>query len=84
MIGGAVEHDVRAGKSTRGVGEVRPGRIKDSQVEQTGTTLSVHLARMVNAGLVTQRRAGRSIIYAADLDRMNGLLVFMQSRHQLS
>jgi ArsR family transcriptional regulator len=56
------------------------GRPAGSLAEVTGvpaTTLSFHLAQLANAGLVTQRREGRSIIYAADFGRMNGLLAFL-------
>jgi ArsR family transcriptional regulator, arsenate/arsenite/antimonite-responsive transcriptional repressor len=37
-------------------------------------TLSAQLAVLANAGLVTSRRDGRSIIYSADLDGMAALL----------
>ena len=40
-------------------------------------TLSAHLSILSNAGLVTSRRAGRSIIYAVDFDGMRGLLAFL-------
>jgi ArsR family transcriptional regulator len=41
------------------------------------TTLSFHLAQLLHAGLVSQRRAGRQLIYAADFTAMNGLLSFL-------
>lgn len=41
------------------------------------SSLSFHLAQLRHAGLVSQRRAGRSIIYAADYAAMNGLLSFL-------
>lgn len=37
-------------------------------------TMSFHLSNIVNAGLATQRRDGRSIIYAADLAAFDTLL----------
>jgi DNA-binding transcriptional ArsR family regulator len=40
-------------------------------------TLSFHLAQLKHAGLVTVRRDGRSLIYAADYERMNGLVRFL-------
>ena len=40
-------------------------------------TLSFHLAQLRHAGLVTVRRDGRSLIYAADYARMNGLIEFL-------
>ncbi len=38
------------------------------------SSMSFHLAQLTNAGLVTQRRQSRSIIYSADFDAMNGLM----------
>lgn len=40
-------------------------------------TLSFHLAQLKHARLVTVRREGRSLVYAADYDRMNGLIGFL-------
>jgi DNA-binding transcriptional ArsR family regulator len=40
-------------------------------------TLSFHLAQLSRAGLVTSRREGRSILYAADYRGMNGLLTYL-------
>ena len=40
-------------------------------------TLSAQLNILANAGLVTSRRDGRSIIYAAEYDAMSGLLVYL-------
>ena len=40
-------------------------------------TLSFHLAQMKHAGLVEARRDSRSLIYAADFERMNALLGFL-------
>ena len=40
-------------------------------------TLTFHFDRLRIAGLVTQRRDGRSVIYAAQFDRMNALLGFL-------
>jgi ArsR family transcriptional regulator, arsenate/arsenite/antimonite-responsive transcriptional repressor len=40
-------------------------------------TLSFHLAQLKHAGLVQVRRDGRSLIYAADYDGMNGLMEFL-------
>ena len=40
-------------------------------------TLSFHLAQLKHAGLVQVRREGRSLIYAADYQRMNGLIAYL-------
>jgi ArsR family transcriptional regulator len=40
-------------------------------------TLSFHLAQLSRAGLVASRRAGRSILYAADYRGMNALLTYL-------
>lgn len=40
-------------------------------------TLSFHLSHMANAGLVTTRREGRSIIYTANFEFFTGLIRFM-------
>jgi DNA-binding transcriptional ArsR family regulator len=40
-------------------------------------TLSFHFDRLRQAGLVTCTREGRSLIYAAKYDTMNGLLAFL-------
>jgi DNA-binding transcriptional ArsR family regulator len=40
-------------------------------------TLSFHLAQLRHAGLVHQRRDGRSLIYATDYDGMNALMAFL-------
>src|ERR1700736_6292216 len=40
-------------------------------------TLSFHFDRLRQAGLVTVRRSGRSMIYAARYDTMNALLFYL-------
>jgi DNA-binding transcriptional ArsR family regulator len=40
-------------------------------------TLSFHLKELTHAGLVTQERASRNIIYRAAYDRMNALLAYL-------
>ena len=40
-------------------------------------TLSFHLKELTHAGLVTQERASRNIIYRAAFDRMNDVLGYL-------
>jgi ArsR family transcriptional regulator, arsenate/arsenite/antimonite-responsive transcriptional repressor len=40
-------------------------------------TLSFHLAHLMRAGLIHQRRESRSLIYAANLDGMNALVNYL-------
>ena len=40
-------------------------------------TLSFHLKELTNAGLVTQERASRNLIYRAAYDRMNSVLGYL-------
>src|ERR1700750_95674 len=48
-----------------------------SALDLPPNTLTFHFDRLRMAGLVTVRREGRSMIYAAQFDRMNGLLGFL-------
>ena len=41
------------------------------------SSMSFHLAQLHNAGLVSQRRQSRSLIYAADYAAMNGLMGYL-------
>lgn len=41
------------------------------------SSMSFHLAQLANAGLVTQRRESRSIIYSADYAAMNRLMGYL-------
>ncbi|WP_088309982.1 ArsR/SmtB family transcription factor [Novosphingobium sp. B 225] len=41
------------------------------------SSLSFHLAQLSHAGLVSQRREGRSILYSADYPAMTGLLAYL-------
>jgi ArsR family transcriptional regulator len=40
-------------------------------------TLSFHLSHLSNAGVVSSRKEGRSVIYSANFETMNGLISFM-------
>lgn len=41
------------------------------------SSLSFHLAHLTHAGLITQRRVGRHLLYAADFQSMNGLMAYL-------
>ena len=41
------------------------------------SSLTFHLQHLLRAGLVTQRRVSRQLIYAADFATMNGLVGFL-------
>jgi DNA-binding transcriptional ArsR family regulator len=46
-------------------------------LEVPGSSLSFHLAQLTRAGLIAQRREGRSLVYSADFAAMNRLLAFL-------
>jgi ArsR family transcriptional regulator, arsenate/arsenite/antimonite-responsive transcriptional repressor len=62
---------VKAGRDGLAAGEIARA------LEITPNTLSAQLTVLANAGLVTSRRDGRSIIYAADYDAMSDLLLYL-------
>ena len=41
------------------------------------SSLSFHLQQLAHAGLITQRRLGRQLIYAAEYGAMNALLAYL-------
>jgi DNA-binding transcriptional ArsR family regulator len=47
------------------------------QLDIPAPTLSFHLGQLARAGLVSSRREGRSIIYAADFAGMNALVAYL-------
>ena len=47
------------------------------QLETAPNTMSAQLLVLSNAGLIHARREGRSIIYAANFERMSDLLLFL-------
>lgn len=53
-----------------------PGAIHEA-LGTPPATLSFHLKELVNAGLVTQERASRNLIYRANYERMNALLGYL-------
>ena len=53
-----------------------PGAITEA-LGVAATTLSFHLKELATAGLVTQERTGRYLIYHASFDRMNEVLGYL-------
>lgn len=53
-----------------------PGTIAE-QLDVPNATLSFHLKELTHAGLVTQERDGRSLIYRAAYEQMNAVLGFL-------
>jgi ArsR family transcriptional regulator, arsenate/arsenite/antimonite-responsive transcriptional repressor len=53
-----------------------PGTMQEG-LAVPGATLSFHLRELSHAGLVTQERASRHLIYRAAFERMNGLLGYL-------
>lgn len=62
---------VRAGPDGLPVGTIQ------RRLDMPASTLSHHLHRLVNVGLVTQERAGTSLICRANYAAMDDLLTFM-------
>lgn len=62
---------VQAGPEGRAAGAIA------ERLDIPASSLSFHLAHLHRAGLVTQRRDGRSLVYAADFAVMNGLVGFL-------
>ena len=62
---------IRAGPAGVAAGDIARA------LEITPNTLSAQLTILANAGLVTSRRDGRSIIYAAGYDSMSELLIYL-------
>ncbi|WP_322047629.1 metalloregulator ArsR/SmtB family transcription factor [Paraburkholderia sp. J67] len=53
-----------------------PGAIA-AQLDVPNATLSFHLKELMHAGLVSQERDGRSLIYRAAYEQMNAVLGFL-------
>jgi ArsR family transcriptional regulator, arsenate/arsenite/antimonite-responsive transcriptional repressor len=62
---------VQAGKDGLAAGQIAAaGNVQSN-------TLSFHLNRLHNAGLITRRRVSRSLIYTADYAAMDALLAYL-------
>jgi len=77
---GAIAHDhrlaiyrilVEKGPTGLAAGEIA------GKLDMAPSSLTFHLQQMLHAGLVTQRRLGRQLIYAADFGAMNGLVSYL-------
>lgn len=55
---------------------MKPGQLADT-LAMSPTALSFHLNALTQAGLITQERQGRSLIYRAALHTMNALLSYL-------
>lgn len=53
-----------------------PGSLSES-LDVPPTALSFHLKELTNAGLITQERDGRNLIYRAAFERMNALMAYL-------
>lgn len=59
-------------------GGLTPGDLSAS-LDVPASTLSFHLKELMHAGLVTQQRDGRHLIYRPDIARMNALLGYLSA-----
>ncbi|WP_295531411.1 metalloregulator ArsR/SmtB family transcription factor [uncultured Pseudacidovorax sp.] len=59
-----------------GEGGLTPGVIGEA-LGVPNATLSFHLKELARAGLVTQERASRNMVYRAAFERMDGLLSYL-------
>lgn len=53
-----------------------PGQLSGT-LDVPGSTLSFHLKELVHAGLVTQVREGRNLLYRPSIEQMNALLAYL-------
>lgn len=53
-----------------------PGALVEA-LSVPAATLSFHLKELLNAGLVSQERSGRNLIYRAEFEHMNGVLLYL-------
>jgi ArsR family transcriptional regulator, arsenate/arsenite/antimonite-responsive transcriptional repressor len=77
---GAVAHEHRLAVYRMLVERGPQGLAAGEIAERLGlppSSLTFHLQQLHHAGLVTQRRLGRQLIYAADFAAMNGLIAFL-------
>ena len=77
---GALAQDTRLGLFrllvTAGPAGLPAGAIAE-RLGVAPSSLSFHLQQLLHAGLVTQRRLGRQLIYSAEYAAMNALLAYL-------
>jgi ArsR family transcriptional regulator, arsenate/arsenite/antimonite-responsive transcriptional repressor len=77
---GAIAHDHRLAiyrmLVEKGPDGLAAGEIA-GKLDMPPSSLTFHLQQMLHAGLVSQRRLGRQLIYAADFTAMNGLVSYL-------
>jgi ArsR family transcriptional regulator, arsenate/arsenite/antimonite-responsive transcriptional repressor len=54
-----------------------PAGVIAARLKVLPSSLTFHLQQLAHAGLVTQRRVGRQLFYAADFPAMNGLVAYL-------
>jgi DNA-binding transcriptional ArsR family regulator len=64
------------GAGSRGM---TPGELS-AALDVPGSTLSFHLKELTYAGLVSQEREGRNLIYRPSIEQMNALLGYLSAR----
>ncbi len=57
---------------------ITPGTMAE-HLEVPAATLSFHLKELMHAGLVTQERQGRNLIYRASFEHVNALLGYLMA-----
>ena len=62
---------VQAGPQGNTVGEIK------TELDIPGSTLSHHIAKLVNAGLLSQQRDSRSLVCTVDNENMDELMEFL-------
>jgi len=74
----AQPHRLRAFRAlvVAGKAGLTPGTMADG-LQVPAATLSFHLKELTNAGLVTQERVGRHLVYRAEFERMGELLAYL-------
>ena len=60
----------------RGPEGLSAGAIADA-LDVPASSLSFHLHQLMHAGLITQERRSRQLIYAANYERMNALVAYL-------